>query len=85
MPRETRTPRPVPVLAALGMALTGCGLPPSDGPYSYGGGSGHYSSPGYHHRPYSHHRRSESHKPRTENWSQQRLQQHWQNQAARAR
>jgi hypothetical protein len=83
MPREMRMPRPVPVLATLGTVLAGCGLPLSDG--YHGGGSSYYSSPSYYHRPYSHYRSSESHKPRTENWSQQRLQQHWLNQAQRAR
>ncbi len=82
MPLETRmrTLRPVPVLAALGAVLTGCGLPPSDG--YYGGGSGYYGSPGY----YRSHRSSEHHRSRAEtSTQQQRLQQHWQNQAQRPR
>ncbi len=88
MPREKRVRalRLVPVLAALGLNLAGCGLPP-DGLH---GGGGQYSSPGYYGspsycRPPGHHRSSEHHKPRTENWSQQRLQQHWLDQAQRLR
>jgi hypothetical protein len=52
----------------------------------YGGGSGYYSSPSYY-RSYSHHRSGGEHRssPRTENWSQQRLQQHWLSHAQRPR
>ncbi len=79
--KRVRALRLVPVMAALGTILTGCGLP-SDG--RYGGGSNHYGSPGYY-RPSSHHRSGGHHKPRTENWSQERLRQHWLNQAQRPR
>ena len=85
MPSETRMRallRPVPVLAASGVVLADCNLPPYP---DYGGGGGTYYSPPSYHSSRSHHRRSESHQPRTENWSQQRLQQHWQNQARQAR
>lgn len=88
MPREKRVRalRLMAVLTTLGLSLAGCGLP-SDGLY---GGGDHYSSPGYYgspsyYRPPGHHRRSEHYKPRTENWSQQRLQQHWLYQAQRLR
>lgn len=87
-----RAVRPALVVVALGAALSGCGLP-QDGygrpnPYSYSS-PGYYSSPSYysshrnHHRSESHHRPSSQ--PRTENSTQQRLQQHWINQAQRPR
>ena len=75
--------RPALVLAALGAALSGCGLPE----HGYGRPGGYsYGSPGYHRSHY----RGESHKrassqTRTENWSQERLRQHWLNQAPRSR
>ena len=79
--KRARAPRPITVLAALGVAaLGGCGL--SDG--YYGGGGSYYGSPSYdrsHHRSGGGHRSS----PRTENWSQQRLQQHCLSQAQRPR
>ncbi len=81
--------RPALALAALGAALSGCGLPQygygrSDS-YSYGSPS-YYSSPSYyrsHHRSENHHRPSSQ--PRSDNNTQQRLQQHWINQAQRPR
>jgi hypothetical protein len=84
--KHARALRPVPVLAVLGAALAGCGLP-SEG--RYGGGSGYYGSSSHynsysHHRPRNHHR-SDGHRPRAENWSQDRLRQNWANQAQRAR
>lgn len=82
MPREKRTVlRLAPVSAALATVLAGCGLPP-DG-YHGGGGNHHYGSSGYHRPPIRRHR--EYRKPRTESWSQQRLRQHWLDQAQRPR
>lgn len=83
------------VLATLGAALSGCGLPEGGyapgAPHSYSSPS-YYNSPGYHSSPgyYRGHHRSENHhrpppQPRTENSTQQRLQQHWLNQAQRPR
>ncbi|CAA9273274.1 MAG: hypothetical protein AVDCRST_MAG08-3323 [uncultured Acetobacteraceae bacterium] len=84
-----RAARPALVVVALGAALSGCGLP--EGGYGQSAPYSSYSSPTYYHPP-SHYRshRSENHhrsssQPRTENWSQQRLQQHWVNQAQRPR
>ena len=76
-----RALRPALVVAAFGATLAGCNLPPSSGHH---GGGGYHRSSSYYSAP-SHYRRSEHHRPRTENWSQQRLQQHWLNQAQRAR
>jgi hypothetical protein len=80
---RARALRPVAFLALLGAVAGGCGLP--DG--HYGGGSGYYGSPSYHsssyHRRWDSHRRSSE--PRVERWSQQRLQQHWREQAQKAR
>ncbi|MBD0274396.1 MAG: hypothetical protein ICV73_20985 [Acetobacteraceae bacterium] len=73
-----RALRPIASLALLGAVAGGCGLP--DGHYG-GGGSGYYGSPGYYRRD-NHHRSSQ---PRTERWSQQRLQQHWREQAQKVR
>jgi hypothetical protein len=85
MRHETRARAlgPIGSLALLGAVASGCGLP--DGYYGGGGGSGYYGSPSY----YSSYYRSDSHKhsssPRTQNWSQQRLQQHWREQAQKVR
>ncbi len=73
-----RALRPIASLALLGAVAGGCGLP--DGHYG-GGGSGYYGSPSYYRRD-NHHRSSQ---PRTERWSQQRLQQHWREQAQKVR
>ena len=82
--KRVRALGPVFALAAVGAAMGGCGLP--DGYY---GGRDHYGSPGYYGSPsyYRSHRHNDGHRssPRTENWSQQRLQQHWLNQARQAR
>ncbi len=76
-----RALRPVASLALLGAVAGGCGLP--DG--HYGGGSGYYGSPSY----YSGYRHKDSHRrssePCVERWSQQRLQQHWREQAQKVR
>jgi hypothetical protein len=77
-----RALRPMASLALLGAVAGGCGLP--DGYYG-GGGSSYYGSPSYYsgyHRRDNHHRSSQ---PRVEKWSQQRLQQHWREQAQKAR
>ncbi len=73
--------RPIASLALLGAVTSGCGV--SDGDH-YGGG-GYYGSPGRYssyHRGDGHRRSSQ---PRVEKWSQQRLQQHWREQARKAR
>ena len=90
--------RPVATLAVLGVVLGGCGGyggyagPPRYGGY-YGGGPGYYGSPyygGYGYGGYNrfgprgYHGGAPS-QPRVQNWSQQRLQQHWLEQARRAR
>lgn len=75
--------------AALGAALSGCGLPEGgygrSAPYSSYSSPSYYNSPSYYrsHRNDNHHRSSSQ--PRTENWSQQRLQQHWVSQSQRPR
>ncbi len=82
-----RALRPVASLALLGAVAGGCDLPAGH----YGGGSGYYGSSSYYSSPsyYSGHRHRGSHgrssQPRTENWSQQRLQQHWREQAQKVR
>ncbi len=106
--RWARALRPIPVVAALGVALAGCGgdARPSryygGGYYGggyYGGPPGYYGSPyygggygggGYGYGRYGGYDRSygprgyygggyggRSSSPRTENWSQDRLRQHW--------
>jgi hypothetical protein len=71
----------LPMLAILGTILGGCGLP-SNG--YYGGGSNYYGSSSYYRSP-SYYRSHRHDKHRTEKWSQQRLQQHWLEQAQRPR
>lgn len=97
--------RPVPVLAALGVALAGCGGDARPGRY-YGGGYGspYYGAPGYYGSPYygygggpyggyNRYYGGPRHygggfggggAPR-QNWSQDRLRQHWIDQARRPR
>jgi hypothetical protein len=104
--RWAKALRPIPVLAVLGAALTGCGGDARPNRYYgggyYGGSPGYYGSPyygggygygrygsyepfygrrgyyggGYDGRPYS---------PRRENWSQDRLRQHWIDQSRQPR
>lgn len=93
--------RPIPILIALGAALVGCGGGPAryGGGY-YGGGPGYYGSPyygGYGSGPYGGYNRYYGSRgyygggggfggsPRRENWSQDRLRQHWIDQSRRPR
>jgi hypothetical protein len=94
--RWARALRPIPVLAALGAALAGCGGDARPARYggSYYGGPGYYGSPyygGYDYGPsggYNRYYGPRGHyggggypgrlsQPRTENWTQERLRQHW--------
>ena len=96
-----RALRPIPILAVLGVALAGCGGGLGSGRYGggyYGGGPGYYGSPyygGYGAGPFGGYNRYRAPRgyygggyggaPRRENWSQDRLRQHWMEQARRAR
>ncbi len=91
-----RALRPIPLLAALGVALAGCGGDPRPARYGggYYGGPGYYGSPYYGgYGPYGGYDRfygsrgyyggggyGRSSQPRTENWSQERMRQYWLNQ-----
>ena len=79
----TRALRPIPILAVLGAALGGCGSDVGPARYGggyYGGGPGYYGSPYYGGGGYG-----DGGSPRRENWSQDRLRQHWIDQARGAR
>ena len=98
--RWAKALRPIPVLAVLGAALGGCGGDARPGRYYgggyYGGGPGYYGSPYYGYGPYGGYDRFygprgyygggyAGRSPRTENWSQERLRQHWIEQSQRVR
>jgi hypothetical protein len=87
--------RPLPMLAVLGVALGACGGDARPGYYGsgYPGGPGYYGSPYYggYGGGYGRYYGSRGYYGgghsgrRTETWSQERLRQHWLNQAQRPR